>query len=334
MKEQPKYKEYNYVGGLATLCADFIKEKRGVGYIYNTEAKHLAEFSRFSANFKIENNTLSKEIVDSWIFKRPSETARNQYARVSLLRQFALYIIRVGYKAYVPTKATHEKTVWQYTPHIFTPDEVDGFFKAADALTKQPHSGSPLKHIVMPLLFRVLYACGLRVTEALTLTMEDINLNDGIIHIKEGKFDVERYIPMSDSLTKRMVVYAQTYRCNSTVKAPFFPSFDGNRYDARSIYSVFRDLLWAAAISHGGRGKGPRVHDFRHTFAVRCLEQWVADGKDLSAALPYLMSYLGHKTLSATGRYLRLTAEIYPHVMQKINDSYAYVIPTGGVWDE
>jgi len=82
-----------------------------------------------------------------------------------------------------------------------------------------------------------------------------------------------------------------------------------------------------------GRGKGPRIHDLRHTFAVNCLKKWVLDGRDLNNALLYLSAYLGHEDMRGSQRYLRLTADLYPDLTNKIEHTCAYVIPEVK-WDE
>ncbi len=94
-----------------------------------------------------------------------------------------------------------------------------------------------------------------------------------------------------------------------------------------TVYKMYRKLLWTAKISHGGRGKGPRLHDFRHTFCVHTLVKQVKNGVDLYVTLPILSVYLGHNSVRATQRYVRLTAEEYPELIEKISRTCAYVIP-------
>lgn len=109
-----------------------------------------------------------------------------------------------------------------------------------------------------------------------------------------------------------------------------FPNARGGSYRARTLYGVFRRFLWAAGISHGGRGLGPRLHDVRHSHAVHCLQDWVRQGTDLTVALPYLSAYLGHSGLQQTQYYLRLTAECYPDLVAQVKRACAKIIPEGG----
>ena len=94
-----------------------------------------------------------------------------------------------------------------------------------------------------------------------------------------------------------------------------------------TIYQRYRRYLLAAGISHGGKGQGPRLHDIRHTFAVHVLQKWISEEADLTAMIPILSTYMGHKSIRSTARYLRLTAEVYPDLMKKVESTCAYVIP-------
>ncbi len=319
-------KVYHYQGPLANICKDFISEKRSLGYIYNSEAKKLCEFSKMSVDYMAPTNELTQELVQEWISRRPNDSDRNQYARYSLISQFAKYMKRMGYTAYVPDRNELGKLHKTFVPYIFSHEEIQAFFHAADSLACKPHSVAPRRHLVMPVLFRMLYCCGLRVSEAIHLTGDDVNLDNGILTIRDSKFGKTRYVPMSPELTAICKNYARTRLVGKAPDDWFFAAPDGGHYDTRSIYSVYRDLLWDAGISHGGRGKGPRLHDLRHTFCVHCLQKWVAEGKDLTTALPLLTTYMGHNDFAATEQYLRMTAEVYPEISRLMQEQYGYVI--------
>lgn len=328
MTDEMQFKTYTYSGVLAPVYESFIQEKRAVGYQYNSEAKRLSEFSRFTLAFDFPVNELPKEIVQAWIAKKSTDSDRNQYARFSLICQFAKYMVRIGYPAYVPRPDEVGKVRQNYVPYIFSHKEVRAFFKAADAMTKSPHSIAPRRHLIMPVLFRMLYCCGLRVSEVLKLKGEDVDLEQGIITIRDSKNGKTRYVPLSDELTKICADYDKTRLVGTPDNDWFFAAPDGGRYDTRAIYNTFRTLLWEAGISHGGRGKGPRLHDFRHTFCVHSLERWVSNGLDPSVFLPRLTAYLGHSDFSSTEKYLRMTAEAFPEVSRIMQEHYGYVIPS------
>jgi integrase/recombinase XerD len=178
---------------------------------------------------------------------------------------------------------------------------------------------------VMPALFRVLYACGLRIGEALRLQVRDVDLAAGVFTIREGKFRKDRLVPISPSLQAHL----QRYHASMGERDTFFPAPDGGIYSHHAPYTMFRRMLRAAKIPHGGRGQGPRVHDFRHTFAVRRLEAWYREGVDLSSKLPVLSTYLGHESLQGTQRYLQLTASLLPDIALALERRYGTIIPGG-----
>ena len=327
MLDEVELKTYAYSGILAPICENFIQEKRAVGYLYNSEAKKLSQFSRFTLDYDYPPNTLPKELVQAWIAKKPTDSGRNQYARFSLICQFAQYMQRIGYPAYIPAASEVGRYRKNYVPYIFSHEEIQAFFQAADSMTRLRYSVAPRRHLIMPVLFRMLYCCGLRVNEALKLKGEDVDLQQGILTIRNSKNGKTRYVPMSAELTKVCVDYDKTRLVGVPGNDWFFAAPDGGRYDIRAIYETFRTLLWKAGISHGGRGKGPRLHDFRHTFCVHSLERWVASGSDPSAFIPRLTAYLGHANLSCTEKYLRMTAEVYPEVSRIMQDNYGYIIP-------
>ena len=182
----------------------------------------------------------------------------------------------------------------------------------------------------MPVFFRMIYSCGLRPQEARLLKTKDVDLNDGILSIQHSKMDNSRLVPMSSALTARCRNYAVGIgNCEW-----FFPGLNGKPMTIGNVYHNFRRFLWKAGISHGGRGKGPRVHDFRHTYACHCLKKWVIQDKDLNAYLPVLKTYMGHDSFEDTAYYLRLTADVFPDITIKLNGCYPDIIPSlGGAVD-
>ena len=212
-----------------------------------------------------------------------------------------------------------------FTPYIFSEAEIRSLLHAADNL-KQRYV-SPRKHLVIPLIFRMLYSCGLRLGEACSIRIHDVDFELGVLTIRNAKFRKDRLVPMAGSLTEKLRHYAQSELRLSGPDEFFFPAPDGGLYAESTIYNTYRRLLWQCGISHGGRGAGPRLHDLRHTFAVHCLKKWVRQGVDLYAALPVLSEYLGHSTLYGTQRYLRLTADLYPDIIAAVEQHFGNVIP-------
>ena len=174
----------------------------------------------------------------------------------------------------------------------------------------------------------------MRISEALHLKVQDMELQSGILTIKDTKFNKDRLTPLSSELIDRCRAYMKQVHLFSDGSCYFFPSPSGQSMTQGNVYKNFRKFLWQARISHGGWDKGPRLHDFRHTFAVHCLRRWVLEGKDLTAYfLPVLKTYLGHHSFRDTSEYLRLTAELYPDITAKVEHTFGHVIPEMGVAD-
>jgi integrase len=120
----------------------------------------------------------------------------------------------------------------------------------------------------------------------------------------------------------------------------FFPGYNDQPMTIGNVERNHRRFLWKARISHAGRSKipgqtgGPRVHDYRHTFAVHCLKRWVLEGKDLRAYIPVLQAYLGHVCFSDTAYYLHLTTDLFPNITEQVQYALGDIIPKAGDFDE
>jgi integrase len=178
----------------------------------------------------------------------------------------------------------------------------------------------------MPVLFRTIYACGLRASEARLLRFGDVDLVAGVLTIRDGKGGKDRQVPVSAPLRDRLAGYHARVAGRSGGDW-FFPGTSGQPLTLANIDKNFRRFLWQARIPHGGRGHGPRVHDLRHSFAVNNLRSWFARGEDAGALLPVLQTYMGHSSIADTDYYLRLTAESYPHITARIQRAYGDVVP-------
>jgi integrase/recombinase XerD len=320
--------EFVYRSPFKEYIQGMILQKRSLGYKYDDSSPRLLhKFDQFCLAHGCTEPVLSKELVQIWTQKHPNEAQATFLHRVGMIRQLAMYMTRIGVHAYVFPKNILPKGP-EYIPYIFSNDELAAFFEQADAChycAEVPH-----RHWIMPLLFRILYGCGLRLSEALNLKVRDVDLHAGVLTIIDGKFNKDRLVPLSTGLLDRCHAYVKQIHLFSDSNAYFFPSPNGKAITKGNVYKNFRKFLWKARISHGGWGKGPRVHDFRHSHAVSCLRRWVLEGKDLTAYLPVLKTYLGHYSISDTSKYLRLTAELYPDITAKVEHAFGHVIPAMG----
>ena len=309
---------------LAPWIEKFIAEKRACGYKYTTAYDELRRLDRFLQEQGLQDVALPRALVERWVTKGPNESVRTQQARLGLVRRLAAFLIRQGHPAYLPDARLTTKGPPPFVPRIFSHEEMQRFLRAADALPVNPCS--PLRHLVLPEIFRVLYGCGLRVSEAVGLRVGDVDLCQGVLTIRQGKFRKDRLVPLAPSLAQRLQRYANSLGARPA-DVPFFPSLGGCPYHRQTVYHAFRQLLWQCRIAHGGRGRGPRLHDIRHSFALHRLAQWYREGADLNALLPILATYLGHQSITQTQVYLRLTADLFPDLAARSEAAFGHVIP-------
>ena len=308
---------------LAPLMDRFLQEKRACGYAYHEPFRILHRLDDFLVQQGLETLELPRGLARNWLAKKPHESASTQQQRITVFRQFSKFLLTAGCPAYVPD-ATVAARKSIFVPRMLTEEELRKFFRAVDTL--EPTARSPLRHLIMPEVFRLLYGCGFRVREVLNLRIRDVDLNQGIITVRQGKFRKDRLVPPALSLVKRLRKYAG-YFDSRPPDAVFFPGPNGRPFALRTVYTLFREMLLQCGIPHAGRGKGPRIHDYRHLFALHTLRRWYRDGEDLEAKLPLLATYLGHQHLSGTQRYLHLTAEIFPEITARVEVAFGEVIP-------
>jgi site-specific recombinase XerD len=302
----------------------FLQEKHACGYAYHEATRILRRLDDFLVQERLATHELPRSVARKWLAKKAHESAGTQQQRITVVRHFSRFLLRLGYSAYVPDSTLAARSPSTFVPRMLTGEELRKFFQALDAL--EATARSPLRHLIMPEVFRLLYGCGFRVREVLKLQVRDVDLNQGIITVRRGKFRKDRLVPPAVPLVTRLRKYAARFE-NRPPEATFFPSPSGGPFSLRTVYALFRQLLLQCGIPHGGRGKGPRIHDYRHLFAVHTLRRWYREGANLDAKLPLLATYLGHQHLSGTQRYLHLTAELFPEIATRVDAAFGDVIP-------
>jgi len=197
-----------------------------------------------------------------------------------------------------------------FAPYIYSHEELK---RLLDAVPAACAGRAPIKEKVLRTLLLLLYGAGLRIGEALSLTMDDIDLHQAYLHIRETKFFKSRLVPMGTDLNGVMTEYVLRGRRRHmlSAKAPLFCFHDGSPLSKSAARNAFRRLRsHAGVLREGGPRRQPRLHDLRHTAAVHRLIAWYRSGEDLQKLLPKLATYLGHVDLSSTQRYLTMTPEL------------------------
>ncbi len=323
MDKTPIFK-HPHVGELADIIVAFIQFKRSLGFIYKTEEGILYRFSVFSMDYVIICREVPLQLVEGWLALRKNEKANNQKTRGNVVLQMLDFASNHGYIVHFPVllRRIH---VPKYIPYIFTKKELALFFYACDHVRIYPGTS---RHHTIPILFRLIFSCGLRASEAANLKCSDVDFTGDVITIKGGKNGKDRLIPLSDSMAKNLEQFYNRYHVGATKAKYFFKGKYRNKLNRHRIYHWFRICLEAAGIHHLGKGKGPRLHDLRHSFCVHSLKKMQRQGMDLYASLPILSTYVGHASTNETQHYLRLTAEFFSDILDQVNRQCRGIIPS------
>ena len=317
-------KSNNFTGPLANYMQGVLIEKRKLGFKYEEQERLFRILDELSKSFDCSNG-LSKELCMKFVEKEPNWHQATQEGRVYLIRVLAEYMIRHNVPAHMLDTSIITKKYEDFKPYIFTHSQIHDIFCAADKI-------NPIwsnSHIFYPTILRVQYGCGLRISETLGLKIKDVDFKNNILHVKNAKNNKDRDIPFSNSIAIYLKWYFNKIHVVYNSEDYFFKSKLGNGlYNKSSVNSYFHDILFKCGIQSGGRRNGgPHLHNLRHTFCVHSLSNMLHKGISHEVALPLLMIYLGHNSLSETGKYLKLTAEAFPDLVEQINKIYCNVIP-------
>jgi len=315
-----------FTSPLGSLLEQYIGYRRMRGCKSVTCEKALQRFDVYAAASPIATGRLTKELVEAYITHRPGEKQKTQFLRASTVRCFGKYLVRCGMDAYVLPYGLLAAKKYDFVPYVFSTKDVARFMDAANSLP--PNAYSPQRHIVIPMIFKLIYGCGLRISEARKLLVEDVDLQEGVLLVRATKFNKDRYVPMAQSLLQRCRSYAARAVVGNNAKSPFLPSPSRGFYCCGTIEYAFHQCLAIAGIPH--TDDGPNVHSLRHSFAVHNLMRWGAQEKDVNVLLPYLSAYMGHEDLRGTERYLRMTIEMFPEIRNRIRTGCSWMMPEVG----
>ena len=271
---------------------------------------------------------LTEHMVREYIERFRSRSISTIHGKECDVRQFGLYLKNTGYEdIYVLPENNIIGNHSDFVPYIFTKDEISRIFAAVDQLPIKKNN--PIDRLFFQTIYRLLYATGMRVGEAVSLKVEDVDLENDIITIHSGKDRVSRLIPFLPSLHYWLNKYAVERGKTSDVF--FFQSANGYHRDSQSVRTVFLTKILPAAGIPVDRGyANVRVHDLRHTFACHVLDKLTKEGTDPFCTLPYLSVYMGHKDIKSTELYLRLTEDRF----SEITDAGHHIYEGLGDWDD
>lgn len=267
----------------------------------------IKSFDRFCSEYYPQNCILARNMVLDWLAKE-SEHRNDLCHNATAIRHFGRYLASVGNKAYIlPNNFCKRKST--FVPYTFTDAELKSFFCAADAL-KNVRRTNLYDGVIAPVLFRLLYTCGLRPNEGRQLKRSHINFETGEILIEHNKQKKERIVVMSNDmldLCKRYDLQRSIFAEDSDF---FFPARCGKPYTTEQMDRLFT-RCWKNANSGIAQSKLPpaRPYDLRHRFATTVIQRWLDEGRDLYAMLPYMRAFMGHEEFSSTIYYIHLLPE-------------------------
>ena len=307
---------------LTQAVKDYLSLRRSLGFKLEKHERHLRELLSFLKKKRAKriSNRLALEFATRHQHHRPAEWA----IRLSVVRGFACYRSGDDPATQIPSLGSLPFRSRRARPYLYSAREIQKLLQAAQDM---PATYS-LKPWTYYCLFGLLAVTGVRISEALNLQGKDVDWSEGVLTIRRTKFGKTRLIPLHPSTLRVLSAYAKRrdrFFGTKTV-SHFFVSSRGTRLDRAYVSRIFRKLsrqigLRAACATHG-----PRLHDFRHRFAVQTLVRWYRQGKDVERHLPILSTYLGHVRVSDTYWYITCTPELRGVVGQRMEKRWGGVL--------
>jgi site-specific recombinase XerD len=303
---------------LAALISQYVAYKQNMGMRFNTENRTLKSFCRVMGDMAA--NDIAADRVHSYIAGKGPVT-RFWHRKYEVLLGFYRYAIARGYLESSPLPKSIPKPP-MFVPYIYSHEELQ---RLLDASVCCDTPRCKLEPTTCRMLIMLLYGAALRISEALSLTLTDVDLHANLLTIRESKFYKTRLVPIGPDLTRNLKTFVEQRANEHSAKpeASLFLTRNGNPLARSTAENTFRRLCIRAGVrrSDGSRYQ-PRLHDLRHAAAVHRLVSWYREGADVNRLLPQLATYLGHVHISGTQRYLTMTPELL-HEASKRFESYA-----------
>ena len=325
-------KYYQYQSCLAPFIEALINQKRLEGFIYDTEEYHFKHIDAFCVAQKLLKPELTREFVMAWSEIRDTEGKAYRSRRITVLRQLALYMQSQGIEAYIPTKFCHKN---HNVAHVLTDEEILEFFKIADNYRPKKKSIVFMRlSMVYRILFRIIYCCGLRISEARKLKISDVDFNNGTLRISQSKGRKDRIVYLAPDVLELCIEYRNlmdtVYYATSEW---FFPARNPNSVLSVGTIDLKFRQFWAKTSYAAVCGRAPTVHSLRYSYVVKRMNLWMEKSVALSSMMPYLSKYLGHSSPSDTFYYYHQVSAAFKIIRDRDTLS-AKVIPEVIIYEE
>jgi integrase len=299
---------------MAAKVAAYLASRRQAGYALRIEGDQLARFAKF-ADDRRHRGCLTVKLAMEWATSSRRPGPLTAARRIEVLRPFARYCQQFDPNAEVPARRLFGPSHRRLTPHIYTDAELQALLSACTELF--PRGG--LRGAACATIFGLLASTGLRISEATGLQRSDVDLERRLLHIRHAKFGKSRLVPVHPTTADALRTYARR-RDHDPLAAPaeaFFMFDYGRQASTRATEYAFKllrqKLKWRSRGSH----KAPRLHDLRHSFICRRIEQWYSQGADIDRYILALSTFVGHAKVTDTYWYLTATPELLAIAAQR-----------------
>lgn len=291
-----------------------------------SSAIYLRLFDRHLARCFPDKGQLTQEMIDSWCSKRSTENNNSCRSRVYPVYSYLRYAKSRGHvEAGLCLPPLPKKIASDYVPTSFTKEELSRFFHATDKLEFKYLSFKRRKILSMslPVMFRLLYSSGMRTTEVRLLKREQVNLENGVVDIRESKGHAQHFIVLHDTMLELMRKYDRAMEFYAPERTYFFESYTGHKHSASSLSHFFRKI-WNEA---NGTDKKPVPYELRHHFAVVNINAMKGSAMSAQTELTYLSKAMGHRLVESTAYYYSITPALSDVVKDLTEDEMNSIIP-------
>jgi integrase/recombinase XerD len=297
----------------SSVVDDYLQIRRAMGYKLVQDGRMLHTFAAHLDAAGAEHITIDDAVA--WASGFGQAGAAWRAGRLTIIRGFARYVEALDPATEVPPVGLLPEVKHWIVPHIYSDSQVAAIVAEAGRL-KHPHRADTYQTLI-----GLLVVTGMRIGEIVRLDRGDVDLESGVLTIRNTKFGKSRDVPVHSTTIDALSAYAaRRDRRRPAAKSPaFFTSSTGTRLLRDNVSTVFPTLVRAAGIDSAPGRRRPRAHDLRHTFAVRCLIDWHRDGADVRQRLPLLSTYLGHVDPANTYWYLTAVAELVELVAERLD---------------
>jgi integrase/recombinase XerD len=299
------------MSGLRAAAEEYLRMRRALGYKLAIQGHHLLNFVSYLE--AADAPTVTIEHAVAWATCAGTDTTY-WGDRLSVARQFARHLQLTDAACEVPPARLLPVRRRRAIPYLYEPEEITALMDAAGKLKRPPHPAT------CQTLIGLLAVTGMRIGEALGLDRGDVDKRHGLLRIIDSKFGKSREVALAPSTIDALAAYTQIRdqhvpqpRCEA-----FFLSTAGTRLFRSCVERTFARLVKTAGLLPRSPGCRPRLHDLRHSFAVRTLLDWHAAGVDVQARLPTLSTYLGHVSPATTYYYLSAAPELLALVAKRL----------------